>query len=54
MEKQPVTVTLPLEQWNTILTILAQQRFDVVVGIIGDIQRQASAQIAPDEAGPAN
>lgn len=44
----PLSVTLPLQQWRTLLNLLASTPFELrVVGpIYGEIERQCGMQIA--------
>jgi hypothetical protein len=44
---QPLTVTLPAAQWQTVLTVLAEGPHRVVNSLINEIQRQCMAGARP-------
>ena len=42
-----ISVTLPVQSWNTILAVLGDRPFKDVADLIMEIKRQAEAQIVP-------
>lgn len=47
---EPITISLPVEQWNGILTALSARPFAEVAALISEIQKQAQGQIQPPSA----
>ena len=47
---EPITISLPPEQWNGILNALAARPYAEVVALIAEIQKQAQGQIQPPSA----
>ena len=45
-----ITISLPVEQWNGILTALSARPFAEVAALISEIQKQAQGQIQPPSA----
>ena len=43
MEK--IKIELPVNDWNAVLGMLSQRRFDEVAGLIAEIKQQAAEQM---------